>query len=381
MQHPHHQTKRYIDSLTGLRAVAAFWVLLFHSWNFFFYNYTDQFFIKIEEGVPLLVRTGYLGVDIFFVLSGFVMAINYWDDFVKERWTLYGRYVLNRIARIYPAYIVTFFLTSFLVFTRLSYVPESHISWSAFWSELPFVATMTHALFFTNIEEVLRQFWFANAVIWTLSFEWVAYLAFPLLVILFSKTRYALYALLISGLLLLFGMYLNLLSLSDTDQPALIAYAFFGWHGLLRIGSEFLLGMAGALMLRKVSRTMGWQSLVLLAAMGVLLYLQQELLFIALLPFFMVTVATGKHPLLSSPIMVYLGEISYSLYLLHLLLIHVITAYSVKHQSYIVNIPQLWVKIALYGAYIAAAILAAHLMYRYVEKPLRRVVRRLSSEY
>ena len=60
-----------IRALTGLRAVAAVWVVLFH--------YRGDVLTLLPAARPLepLMASGYLGVDVFFVLSGFVLAYNY----------------------------------------------------------------------------------------------------------------------------------------------------------------------------------------------------------------------------------------------------------------------------------------------------------------
>ena len=88
-----------IRSLTGLRGVTAMLVAAYH-------------FYPVQS--PLLSRTVgrfYLWVDLFFVLSGFVMALNYGrmfrDGFSGEA---FGEFLLRRLARVYPLYIVVLVL-------------------------------------------------------------------------------------------------------------------------------------------------------------------------------------------------------------------------------------------------------------------------------
>lgn len=84
----------HLQALTGLRFVAAFWVFLSH--------------LKTPPGTPgwlaTLVQSGYAGVTLFFVLSGFVMALNYTGRLStrRELWS----YAVARIARLYPLYLV-----------------------------------------------------------------------------------------------------------------------------------------------------------------------------------------------------------------------------------------------------------------------------------
>lgn len=90
--------KSDIDSLTGLRFLAALYVFLFHMqirWpivsNPFFKNILEQ---------------GAIGMSLFFMLSGFVLALRYADGK-----TSYPEYLVNRFARIYPTYALLALLT------------------------------------------------------------------------------------------------------------------------------------------------------------------------------------------------------------------------------------------------------------------------------
>ncbi len=369
-----------INSLTGIRAIAAFWVMIFHSWNYFFFNYTDQFIIQIEKNIPTLARMGYLGVDIFFVLSGFVMTINYWDDIKAQKLALYPQYITYRLARIYPAFIATFLISSLLAFLRLSYAPPQIISFSNFLETVPFILTMTQALFHKEFKTMIIQFWSVNPVVWSLSFEWIAYLAFPFLVLLFSKAKNYRILTLCIGFLLLITMYF-FTHPANTPQPIPVGYLIFGWGGLLRIGSEFILGMAAALFLRDtrhLEKTGIVFNITLAITLGLLFFTQQELLVVFLFPFLILMIASKNHffsRLLSTKLMVYLGEISYAFYLLHFLILYIIVGYSVKHQMFITQLDSVFLKISLFFAYVLVTILFSHLVYRYIEIPMRRIIR------
>lgn len=83
-----------IHSITGLRWIAAFLVILRHnpipsdsSWYPIFFN-------------------GHSGVTVFFVLSGFVLALNYFTSFEVVESRSIGDFYIARIARIYPLYVV-----------------------------------------------------------------------------------------------------------------------------------------------------------------------------------------------------------------------------------------------------------------------------------
>ena len=86
-------------ALDGLRAIAAYWVLFFHL----------EIFIAgvTTKSVSQIFAKGYLGVDIFFVLSGFVLAHVYAERADSSDLN-YGRFLWARLARIYPLHLITF---------------------------------------------------------------------------------------------------------------------------------------------------------------------------------------------------------------------------------------------------------------------------------
>lgn len=94
--------KEEIKSLTGLRFLAAFYVFVFHihiRWPISENPYIAGFFSQ-----------GAIGMSLFFILSGFILAYNYVDvDFKKPG--EFKSYIVNRFARIYPVYILTLIMT------------------------------------------------------------------------------------------------------------------------------------------------------------------------------------------------------------------------------------------------------------------------------
>src|SRR5262249_30868226 len=90
--------EKEILPLTGLRFIAAFYVFLFHihiRWP-----------LAASPFVANLFDVGAIGMSIFFVLSGYVLAHRYRDGV-----TSYRDYLVNRFARIYPIYAVAALLT------------------------------------------------------------------------------------------------------------------------------------------------------------------------------------------------------------------------------------------------------------------------------
>ena len=150
------QPNRIIPPLTGLRAIAA-GVVFFYHW----------FFHYLEES-PLLLsapfRVGYVGVPIFFALSGFLITLRYYDDFIDKR-TTYWAYMAKRVIRIYPLYffVLTFFVAAFGRPTNM--IPETMFGWIVTYS-------LTQAFFPDLI-------FYGTLVGWTLTIELLFYLIAP----------------------------------------------------------------------------------------------------------------------------------------------------------------------------------------------------------
>jgi peptidoglycan/LPS O-acetylase OafA/YrhL len=87
----------YIPALTGVRALAAYLVFVSH----FYYIFGDN----VPQFAQKFFREFHIGVTIFFVLSGFLIAFRYYDNFsLTKDW--FKQYLKNRVARIYPMYFL-----------------------------------------------------------------------------------------------------------------------------------------------------------------------------------------------------------------------------------------------------------------------------------
>lgn len=148
-----------VRSLTGLRGVAACVVVAYH--------YALAPHAQLPPGAPLL--RGYLSVDLFFVLSGFVMALTYARPFAGGFVPgAYREFLLRRFARIYPLYAVT--LLPFVLVLACG-------PWDRFRDAMPMIAANVLLLQASGAVASL------NAPAWSIGTEAVAYLLFPLLVV------------------------------------------------------------------------------------------------------------------------------------------------------------------------------------------------------
>jgi peptidoglycan/LPS O-acetylase OafA/YrhL len=144
-----------IRALTGLRAVAAYSVLVAHILSAVAVANTDAMTQAFCE------RLAYFGISLFFVLSGFVMEYNYVDRIAAGGWRPIFNFFVARFARLYPLYFAVLVYTIWLTGSQL-YLDRPDI-------------VLSHLL--------LAQSWIGSIrayapVTWTISTEWFFYIAF-----------------------------------------------------------------------------------------------------------------------------------------------------------------------------------------------------------
>ncbi|WP_298215435.1 acyltransferase [Acidocella sp.] len=157
--------KEEIDALTGLRGVAAVLVAIYH-----IYPPAD-----FPWGLRQIIARSYLSVDVFFVLSGFVMALNYGGMFRNGfRREAFLTFMLRRLARLYPLYIV--FLALRVGYSLIAY---GSLQVPGCW----FAVDLPHPALSLLANAAMVQSWgIATAITnptWSVSVEWGVYFLFP----------------------------------------------------------------------------------------------------------------------------------------------------------------------------------------------------------
>ena len=155
-----------IPSLTGLRCFAAYSVVLAHA---------IPFLVKYEHpplALRLLSQAAGVGMTLFFVLSGFVIFLNY-SGSIGTRAGLWNFFVA-RFARLYPLF---FLAVAYDLAMKYAYVQLPTLA------ALPFYATVTQSWFYTIIggHTLIFQYGWLPQVSWSISTEWMFYFAFPLI--------------------------------------------------------------------------------------------------------------------------------------------------------------------------------------------------------
>lgn len=284
-----------------------------------------------------------VAVDVFFALSGFVLSRAY---YLERR--SFGALVASRIARLYPLHLLTMLWCFLLSF-------DGTVEWPL----------LTQNLALLQNVGLPPNRWAYNFPSWSISVEmvvsllfyWVMRREFPFL----------------APVLLLGGIALCAFETASGMTPALNHLGVFN-SGLMRGFAGFALGSAAYLLSVRFpsacARLAPWAPIF--AALLFAFFLLKDwwwpravlfagVVFASVLS----SAAAGDVPLLSSRPLVWLGAVSYSVYLLH--------------------VPLYWSASALFGPRVlgsgkllllAAVLVAAHLCYRYFELPMQRLVLR-----
>jgi peptidoglycan/LPS O-acetylase OafA/YrhL len=369
-----HLNKSYLTSLTPLRGLAALMVAIYH-----FEEVCAKF---IPAGSTMFVRKGYLMVDLFFVLSGFIMLYVYGHSFEKSiTKASFSNFLAARFARIYPLHLFTLLL-AVLVFYASGTQPDP-INDPA--------AIPTHLLLLHSFG--IHQIFTWNVPSWSISAEWWAYMVFPVLVVLLNRYRMATR----TGMVLFAAIaYLAIVywlprtNLFMPDAPALPDLNVTYDYGFLRGLAGFLVGMViyEFYTLEYLRKFFGRDVTALLIA-GVttfLLHLGVNDLFY--IPIFAVLVFclasnTGRvKNLFNNRPLQFLGDISYSIYLVHSLLLFwvgvpllvVMGGYTYQGPGSL-TIP-LGEGIVYCLLYVLISVGLSTLTYYFIEKPCRKWINR-----
>jgi peptidoglycan/LPS O-acetylase OafA/YrhL len=327
----------FIPGIEGMRALAVLMVLLFHL------------------DVPFL-DGGYLGVDLFFVISGFIITRNILADQERDRFSLREFYV-RRFRRLFPALLATVLLT-LLVGTIV--LPPAELVATA-------VSSIYAVFSLANIHFWLSSGYFEAAAesqpllhTWSLSVEEQFYLFWPALLLVLANTRQrAVVIVILLAVPMIAGLMLRkeypdaVFYLLPFRLPQLMAGALIAVLSMRLVGASgnlaVLLASAGLIALSSLSveSLSPATAAALVTGLGFLLLLGREA------PFARVFYG---HALLQ-----WVGRRSYAIYLVHW---PIIVLYNFAASFELDN----WDRIALFFLSLAAAVL----MHEWVEKPLRK---------
>lgn len=368
-----------IKALTGLRIIAAVWVVLFH-----FRPLLQLASPQLSDTLAPVLDRGAQGVDLFFILSGFVLTWNYLErmgETFSVRATVH--FLWLRLARVWPIYLVTMHLALlWVIFTlHVGHVPTEDLS--------RFTAI-------SYVRQVLLvQLWFEpffdgtswDGPAWSISAEWLAYLLFGVLVLAVYRMMRVTSARGLAALAIIASLppLLLLLATGEFYSP---------WSWLPRIVMQFTAGALACAAVRKISptdsarRAAGYCSALIIAAMVAILYYFDShpisglydsggLVDVLFVPLVMaLAIGIGSLPaLLSTRAMVYGGQISFCLYMVHEL-VHTSWNWAAKQFDIVLDEGATEAKWMVCGLLVAATLLSM-LLFHAVEEPGRHWMRRM----
>ena len=173
-----------IQAIEGLRGVAVLWVLVFHYVVVRSGGFHDPFVEWFDGSRPLhvVVRYGFLGVDLFFLITGFLLVLPWFKHAAEGRAQPAARgFYWRRIKRIVPAYYVQL-MVLFFVFVPLIN-PDLWRSASSF-----VLANLgLHTLFLHQLTPYSSASLSINGALWTLTLEAQYYVLLPLVAAWFVR--------------------------------------------------------------------------------------------------------------------------------------------------------------------------------------------------
>ena len=358
-----------LPSLTPLRGIAALWVVLYH------------FAVSFLPGLNIAHTTefigkGYLAVDLFFMMSGFVMTHVYYERLAQPSPGKYWGFLSARIARLYPLhlFILVLFVATAVAADAVHYALNGQPHMIPLTGAQSVTALAANLLMLQGLNPSELSW---NYPAWSISAEFIAYLGFPLLLPWLwrasPRAKLGVAAGLVAALFVLAYLKHN---------------NFNQWGGsciLLRCMPEFVLGTLLYAVYRspQFPSVLGrdWVFLTLLAADLVLLHFGlSDLAVVLTFPVLILAAIANKGmvaEILNAPVLVWLGERSYSLYLFHGLVqfatmrLLVITGHPAIHRITGVS------GLALVAAMLVAALICSDLCHDVIENAGRDYVRRL----
>ncbi|HVW59612.1 MAG TPA: acyltransferase, partial [Puia sp.] len=339
--------------IDGLRGVLAFCVFLHHSVIWYYCLRTGKW-----GGPPSRVY-GHFGpgsVAMFFMITAFLFYGKLLDARIKGMdW---GKLYMGRVRRIMPLYIFVILLVFIIVGVLSGFVLHTNL--------LHIMVQLTKWVFFIDAD--VNGVWgtkrIGAGVVWSLAYEWLFYCSLAIVGRVVYRIRTSVRVLIFSGLFFLLFLAIVWVYYPDSMLKRILCFAG---------------GIAAAYLVRKDSVrkfcTRKWASAVVLALTGVVFFpdmtyptiFSTVISFICMsLAFIMIAAGTDVFGLLSNRLTRYLGMVSYSLYLLHGMVLFVCFRWIIGPEKAAAFSPEeYWVAI---GGCALTLVPLCSLTYYYIEK-------------
>lgn len=349
-----------IKPLTSLRFIFALFVFLRHI-GFIFNN--NPVLNKLNN---YIFNEGYLGVSFFFILSGFILSLNYKTKIISQKIT-FKDFWIARIAKIFPMHWVALLIAvPLIVYFRFNLTL--------------FYTFIAHFFLLQSFYPSYNLYFSYNLVSWSLSTEMFFYFIFPFIILYNHKFKSAPYVNLILLLLIPIGIYFTYGKINDS-----LFYGLFYINPLFRI-VDFLIGILLFNLYNKYKNLLTTSKLI-----GTLAEVAAIVVFIAFFVFhpyilqgyryscyywlpmsviiFVFTYQAGFFSkILSNRLFVLAGKISFSFYLFHLLVIRYVIG--INERLLLTNNAYI-----LFSIIFLITVLASYFSYRYIEVPANTYIK------
>ena len=350
-------TRQRVMELDGLRGIAALWVVLYHLWGAIGKRDVDW----VPSSVSEFLNAGWLGVDIFFVLSGFVITHSVANMTITPIFV--PKFIIRRSIRIDPPYWAAIGLAIVFMVLKNTFFPSESVTLPSFKEVAAHIFYLQDLLGYGNI----------SSVFWTLCLEFQFYVIFAIFYHLYSsfglpaRRRYSFFLLL--GGIALCGLS-PVLRFSAFDLPVsgtIFPYAY-----------EFILGVIAY---HCANGIVSYKYLVA----GVVLTVGITAIFkpfffgvvpaVTLLVIFMATEWRGIS-FLKIPSIQWLGKISYSLYLTHAVVgwvtISLLSNLAKNFDAHVITA-------GIFCAGLVVSVIFSFFFYQLIEKPSLLISQKLKN--
>lgn len=343
-----HQRFRSID---GLRGYLAFFVFLHHSSIWYFYVRTGKWEVPPSN---LFTNFGQSSVALFFMITSFLFITKLID--ARTKGICWPQLFISRILRITPLYLVALVFMLFIVGTLSN--------WQLKESPTVVLQEIYKWLSFTvygspNINGVQNTFTIVAGVTWSLAYEWLFYVTLPFIA-------------------LLFGLRLSFLTIVIAG---VVTYAMLSnWHPDMAVVRCFWGGAIAAFVARlQISKKIASHPLSSGVALTSLLfaityypeaYNSRPLLFLSI-SFILIACGSDLFGILTAKVSKTLGEMAYSIYLLHGLILFALFNFALGlENASTLSLGEHWAYILSISTIV---IFASYVTYSFIEKPCMEI--------
>ena len=343
-------------SIDGLRGIAALSVVFYH----LSLNLQPELQLALPGLVNTLLSYGYLGVPVFFVISGLVVPLSLSRARVDRRYA--GKYVLRRAVRLDITYWASIFVVLLLLMAEKIVLGIDHT--------MP--STTSILLHMVYLQDLLVLDPVISAVYWTLCLEIQFYLFYLLTLWLSQRAGPISEQALHLSIIVAVGFYSLLIDQGLVAEP---------WPGLF-IGNwhYFLLGALVSNVVRNAPNSIHCLFAWVAVEVGFLLSGELKPYAVAgnltALGLLWLWLSNRQDSVLRGPVWQYFGAMSYSLYLLHASIGW--KSISLGKYLYGAPLPPAMAVVLLFMGF-AASVVAAHFSYQLLERPSLRLNQKLRN--